>query len=82
MNQRRRELESPAADASMRCECECDRVECFSSFRISVEDFEDVCAHARRFIVAPVHQSPGEPVISRTQSYLVTEKAGRPRASH
>lgn len=75
MNERRRTLEPPAEDATVRCECECHRVECFNSFRIGVEDYEDVRAEAHHFVVTPGHQSPGESVIAMTHSYLVIEKA-------
>jgi hypothetical protein len=76
MNEQRRSLESPAAGASMTCECECDRVECFDSFRILLETYDDVRAHALRFVVAPGHESSDELVVATTETYLVVEKVG------
>jgi hypothetical protein len=75
MNERRRTLDPPAEDAMLRCECECHRVECFVSFRISIEAYEEVRVDADRFVVAPGHQSPGESIISTTSSYVVIQKA-------
>jgi hypothetical protein len=75
MNERRRTLEPPAEDAMLRCECECHRVECFVSFRISIEAYEEVRVDDDRFVVAPGHQSPGESIISTTSGYVVIQKA-------
>jgi hypothetical protein len=77
MNERRRRLEPPGEDGLLNCECECHRVECFMSFRISVEDYEAVRADADRFVVAPGHESAAESIISTTSDYLVIEKARR-----
>ena len=75
MNERRLALEPPVEGAMLRCECECHRVECFISFRISIEDYEGVRAQADRFVVAPGHQSAGESIIATTSSYLVIQNA-------
>jgi hypothetical protein len=75
MNERRRALEPPTEDAMLRCECECHRVECFVTFRISVEAYEEVRVDDDRFVVAPGHQSPGESIISTTSTYVVIHKA-------
>jgi len=76
MNERRQRLDHPAADASLKCECECRRVECGSGFNVNLERYEDVRAHARRFVVAHGHENPGESIISSTPDYLVIEKVG------
>ena len=55
----------------MRCECECHRTECASSFLITIESYERVRAHARCFVVAPGHQRLGESVLSTAMSYWV-----------
>jgi hypothetical protein len=72
MNERRRALEPP--DALVRCECECHRVECFNNFNVSADNYRDSRVHAEHFLVAHRHQRPDEPVVIRTQSYLVIEK--------
>lgn len=75
MNQRRQSL-TATADASMRCECECHRVECCSSFPITTDAYETVRASGRRFVVAPGHQSRDESVFSTARLYVVIEKVG------
>jgi hypothetical protein len=73
MNRRRQKL-APAADVSMRCEC--DRVERCSNFQITIDAYETVRASGRRFVVAPGHQSKGESVFSTARRYVVIEKLG------
>ena len=75
-NERRHELDAAGPGDSLRCECECRRIECFSDFRVVAETYDDVRAHSRYFLVAPGHQSPDEAVISRTQAYVVIEMTG------
>ena len=64
------------AETSIKCECECHRAECGSSFEITVTEYEAVRAQGRWFIVAPDHQSKQEAVISRTPVFWVIEKLG------
>lgn len=75
MNQRRQKL-APAADASMKCECECDRAECASNFKITIDAYETVRASGRRFVVAPGHQSNDASIFSSARLYVVIEKLG------
>jgi hypothetical protein len=75
MNDYRRKLESPAADGSMRFECECDRVECFDSFRMSVDDYDEIRARPDWFTLSARHLGSDELVIRTSQSYSVVEKA-------
>jgi hypothetical protein len=63
-------------DISMRCECECFRVECASNFEIALDAYEAVRANGRNFVVAPGHQSAEEPILSATATYLVITKIG------
>lgn len=80
MNERR---QKPLAGEQMRCECECHRVECFNNIAISAQDYAEVRAHSRYFVVAPGHQRPDESVIHRTREYLVTEtRRTRPAGLH
>lgn len=78
MNDRRRGLEQPAS-GSMKCECECHRVECFSTFRLSLEDYKYAQAHERYFVVAAGHARPNGVVVSKRRDFLVIEAK---RASH
>jgi hypothetical protein len=75
MNERR-ENAAPRLATSMRCECECFRAECGSSFEITIADYEAVRADGRHFVVIPGHESDDESIISRTESYFVIEKTG------
>ena len=75
----RRELAAllgPATDASLRCECECHRAKCGSSFIIRLIDYEAVRAVGTRFVVAPGHQSDEELLIASTGAFSVVEKTG------
>jgi hypothetical protein len=75
MNERT-EVRTAHPDGSMRCECECFRVECASNFQITLDAYETVRANGRNFVVAPGHQSDEEPVLSTTPTYLVITKVG------
>jgi hypothetical protein len=75
MNERR-ENAAPTLATSMRCECECFRPECGSSFEITIADYEAVRAEGRHFVVIPGHEGDDESIISRTESYFVIEKTG------
>jgi hypothetical protein len=60
----------------MRCECECYRGECGSSFTVARADYEAVRAVGHRFLVAPGHESPEEIVVEATGEYVVIDKVG------
>ena len=57
--------------------CECSRDDCVERLHVAVAVYEDVRAHARRFIIAP-GQDDGdfERVVERSSGYLVVEKEG------
>jgi hypothetical protein len=61
--------------------CECARLGCTEIIELSVDEYEEVRANPRRFIVADGHQQPEfETVVERRSDYLVVEKrdeAGR-----
>jgi hypothetical protein len=73
MNDRRQKL-APNTRGSLRCECECHRVECASNFYVSAESYAHVRAQPSSFIVAPGHERPREPVVSTTSGYLVVSR--------
>ena len=55
--------------------CECARLGCAEVVELSVNAYEQVRAHARRFIVVPGHERPDvEQVVDSTPAYLVVEK--------
>lgn len=75
MNEQRKKDISPTA-ASMKCECECHRAGCGTSFMITMDDYAAVRTNGRRFVVAPGHQHESELIVSKTAEYFVIEKAG------
>jgi hypothetical protein len=72
----RKERDAAHSDTAMKCECECFRVECASSFQITLEAYEAVRANNRSFVVAPGHQADDEPILATTPTYLVIIKTG------
>jgi hypothetical protein len=76
MNESRLKTAPHTVGDSMRCECECHRVECGSGFEITIADYECVRADGRHFVVAPGHESDEESIISVHEAYVVVEKLG------
>lgn len=65
-----------AKRASFRCEC--SRLGCTRIIELTVEEYEAVRAHSRRFVVAIGHQQPEvERVVVEKPRYLVVEKRER-----
>ena len=55
--------------------CECARLGCAEVVELSVNAYEQVRAHSRRFIVVRGHERPElERVVDATPAYLVVEK--------
>jgi hypothetical protein len=55
--------------------CECAHLGCTDIIMLSVAEYEQVRAHARRFIVAHGHEEPAEEdVVERRSGYAVVEK--------
>lgn len=55
--------------------CECAQLGCTRILELTVEAYEGVRAHPRRFIVADGHEQPAvEDVVERAPGYLVVEK--------
>jgi hypothetical protein len=62
--------------ASFRCECA--RLGCTQIIELTVEEYQAVRAHSRRFVVAVGHQQPAvERVVVERPGYLVVEKRDR-----
>lgn len=74
MNERRCADARAAGQGTVKCECECDRVECFSSFTVEISEYQAVRALPDRFILARGHDMPGEAVVIDAAEYLVVDK--------
>jgi hypothetical protein len=74
MNERRCAAARAATQETVKCECECDRAECFSGFTVEVSDYEAVRASPDRFLVTPGHETPGQAVVVQAAEYLVVDK--------
>jgi len=58
--------------------CECAQLGCTRIVELTVEEYEEVRAHSRRFVVAVGHQQPAvERVVVERPDYLVVEKRDR-----
>jgi len=60
----------------MKCECECHRSQCGSSFLLSIEEYERVRLEGNHFAVTPGHEHPDELVVRAESGYLVIAKQG------
>jgi hypothetical protein len=55
--------------------CECARLGCNSVIELTLPQYEEVRADARRFVIAVGHELPGaEQVVETTSGYTVVEK--------
>jgi hypothetical protein len=55
--------------------CECARLGCNGMVELTVEQYEEVRSHPRRFVVLPGHQIPAaEDVVKTEPGYVVVEK--------
>jgi hypothetical protein len=60
--------------------CECADRGCKQIIQLSLEDYAEVRAHPRRFVVAPGHDADGGPagrIVAEHSTYAVVEKTGR-----
>ena len=59
--------------------CECADERCTEIVRLTLEEYEAVRSHPRRFLHAPGHESSGEHVrvVANRGNYLVVEKVGK-----
>jgi hypothetical protein len=56
--------------------CECEDETCTEVLRLTLAEYERVREHARRFVVAPGHESGPAEVVERHDRYVVVEKEG------
>jgi hypothetical protein len=57
--------------------CECGQLGCSRLIELKLADYEQVRAHARRFLVARDHEIPAvETVVEDCGGYVVVEKTG------
>jgi hypothetical protein len=62
-------------DAPVSFRCECARLGCNELLELSVNDYEEVRANPRRFLVLPGHEQPEAEIVVETHpGYLVVEK--------
>jgi hypothetical protein len=61
--------------APLRLVCECANAECSETIVVPTEAYEDVRAHARRFVVLPGHETTAlERIVAITDGFAVVEK--------
>ena len=64
--------------AQVRFRCECAQLGCNELLEASVNEYETVRAHGRRFLVVPGHERLGVEVVVETRpGHLVVEKLGQ-----
>jgi hypothetical protein len=62
---------------TVRFRCECAQLDCGQTVELSIEEYEHVRAHPRRFVMVPGHQLPEfETVVEERSDYLLVEKRG------
>ena len=69
-------------DARIRFRCECAQLGCNELREASLEEYERVRSHERRFMVVPGHERLGVEIVVETRpGYLVVEKRGQAGAT-
>jgi hypothetical protein len=77
VNEALRSGQWPGDETPIAFRCECGQLGCSRLIELTVEDYERVRAHARRFFVAPDHDMPAaETVIEAHARYVVVQKTG------
>ena len=56
--------------------CECEDPGCRQVLRLTIDEYEAVRAHPRRFIVAPDHPTGHARVVERHEGFVIIEKLG------
>jgi hypothetical protein len=56
--------------------CECEQASCTQVIRLERDEYEDVRANSRRFVMVPGHQEPKDRVVREEQGFTVIEKSG------
>ncbi len=64
-----------SARAAFRCECAA--LGCNVMVELTLDEYEEIRSHPRRFLVAPAHAIPGaETVVASGDRYVIVEKTG------
>lgn len=67
-----------AGQSSTEFLCECGRPDCSARVAMTLEDYDAVRAHPRRFVCAPGHVTPAiESIVEDAETHVVVEKGGR-----
>lgn len=75
VNERIREhWRSYAVDEPVQLHCECSARGCTATLLVEAARFDDVCARAACFVVAPGHVEGGEVVLVRSPDYWLVEE--------
>jgi hypothetical protein len=56
--------------------CECSQLGCNDVVELTLREYEDVRAHARRFFVLRGHEGPAEKVVDSRAHFLIVAKLG------
>jgi hypothetical protein len=65
------------AEAGMEALCECGRLDCEERIHLSVQEYEQVRANPRQFVLLPGHQDGEVEVVQRNEGrFLVVRKIG------
>lgn len=78
VNERLEELSrrTGTADGGVDFVCECADETCTRRIRLSLQEYERVRAHPRRFVVLPGHEQDVERVVEDRGAYRIVEKDG------
>jgi hypothetical protein len=56
--------------------CECEDEGCTTIVLLTSKEYEEVRSGARRFLLAPAHESPDDRVVAEHDRFTVVEKTG------
>jgi hypothetical protein len=56
--------------------CECESETCIEIIRLSRQEYDEVRANPKTFVVAPSHESPPDAVLYEDRGYTIIEKTG------
>jgi len=56
--------------------CECEEETCTAVIRLTREEYEQVRAHSKRFVMTPGHQGERDRVVRDEAGFTVIEKSG------
>ena len=59
--------------------CECGDPGCFARLELTLEAYDELRSHPRRYLTAPGHEVAGATVIGQTESFALAEKRSAER---